>query len=56
MEQQDADHYRVLGGVTTAGDAATSVFSNELNSLYVGVPRRGTSPAEILVFKPAGRP
>jgi hypothetical protein len=56
VEQQDADHYRLLGGVTTVEDAATSVFSNELNSLYVGVPRRGNSAAEILVFKSTGRP
>jgi DNA-binding beta-propeller fold protein YncE len=56
IEQQDADHYRLLGGVTTVEDAATSVFSTELTSLYVGVPRRGNSPAELLVLKPGGRP
>jgi DNA-binding beta-propeller fold protein YncE len=55
VEQQDPDHYRLAGSVTTVEGAATSVFSNELNSLYVGVPRRENSPAKVLAFKPAGR-
>ena len=52
IQQQDADHYRALGRVSTAEGAATSTFSDQLNSLYVGVPRRGDEPAEIRVFKP----
>jgi len=52
-EQQDADHYRLLGSVTTGPDAANSVFSTQLNSLYVGVPRRDGKPAEILSFTSA---
>jgi hypothetical protein len=55
VEQQDADHYHLVGSVTTVEGAATSVFSNELNSLYVGVPRRANSPARVLVFRPSGR-
>jgi len=55
VEQQDADHYHLVGSVTTIEGAATSVFSNELNSLYVGVPRRANSPARVLVFRPSGR-
>ena len=52
IEQQDADRYRFLGRLTTAPGAATSTFSDQLSSYYVGVPRRGTEPAEIRVFKP----
>lgn len=51
VEQQDGDHYRLLGRVTTGPDAATSTFSSELGSLYVGVPRHNREPAAILVFK-----
>lgn len=52
IQQQDADHYRPLDRVSTSDGAATSTFSGQLNSLYVGVPRRGDEPAEIRVFKP----
>jgi hypothetical protein len=51
VEQQDADRYRLLGRVSTAPGAATSTFSGQLNSLYVGVPRHGDEAAEIRVFK-----
>lgn len=51
IQQQDADHYRPLGRVSTADGAATSTFSDQLNSLYVAIPRRGDTPAGIRVFK-----
>jgi hypothetical protein len=51
VEQHDADHYRLLGRVATAPDAATSTFSPELDSLFVGAPPSDNAPAEILVFK-----
>ena len=50
IEQQDADHYRVLDRIATVEGAATSTFSAQLKSLYVGVPRRGNEPAQIRVF------
>ena len=50
IEQQDADRYRLLGHVTTAPDAATSTFSDQLSSLYVGVPGRDNEAAQIRVF------
>lgn len=49
--QQDAHRYKFLEHVPTAAGAATSTLSVELNSFYVGVPRRGNKPAEIRVFK-----
>jgi len=35
----------------TVAGARTSTFSAELNAYYVGVPRRGNDPPEVLVFK-----
>ncbi len=51
IEQRDANHYTLIAHVATVAGARTSAFSSELNSLYVGVPRRGDQPAEIRVFK-----
>ena len=51
IEQRDADRYRLLEYVTTVPGAATSTFSSQLNSLYVGVPRRDNEAAQIRVFK-----
>jgi DNA-binding beta-propeller fold protein YncE len=51
IQQQEADRYRLLGSVGTAPGAATSVFSGQLNSLYVGVPRRDAAAAQVRVFK-----
>jgi hypothetical protein len=50
VEQRDADRYRLLGHVTTVPGAGTSTFSDQLNSLYVGVPRRDKEAAQIRVF------
>lgn len=54
IKQQGTDRYRILNRIATTRDAATSIFSGELNSLFVGVPRTGNEPAEILVYR-AGR-
>jgi hypothetical protein len=51
IEQRDADHYRLIARVPTVAGARTSAFSAELNSFYLGVPRRGDQPAELRVFK-----
>jgi hypothetical protein len=51
VEQRNADRYRLLGHVTTVPGAATSIFSSQLNSLYVGVPREDNEAAQIRVFK-----
>ena len=51
IEQFDADRYQLMARVPTVAGARTSTFSAGLNSLIVGVPRRGDQPAEIRVFK-----
>jgi DNA-binding beta-propeller fold protein YncE len=52
VRQQDADHYDTIGRVTTAKGARTGFFSAARNTLYVAVPARGSSPAEIRVYAP----
>lgn len=51
VEQRDADHYRLLARIPTVAGARTSAFSGELNSFYLGVPRREDQPAEVRVFR-----
>jgi DNA-binding beta-propeller fold protein YncE len=51
IQQRDADHYQSIAQIPTVSGARTSTFSVRLNSLFVGVPRRGDQPAEIQVFK-----
>jgi DNA-binding beta-propeller fold protein YncE len=51
IEQADADHYRPLGRLATAGGARTSFFISATRSLYLAVPHRGTQRAELRVFE-----
>lgn len=51
IEQRDADHYRSLRRIPTVAGARTSAISVELNLFCLGVPRRGSEPAEIRVFQ-----
>lgn len=51
IQQLDSDHYELRARIPTVAGARTSAFSVRLNSLIVGVPRRGDEPAEIRVFK-----
>jgi hypothetical protein len=44
IQQDDADHYRSLGTVSTASRARTSLFDSESNRLYLGVPRLADRP------------
>ncbi|HEV2194677.1 MAG TPA: hypothetical protein VGR55_03815 [Candidatus Acidoferrum sp.] len=53
FEQQDPDHYKELGRVSTVKGARTSFFSPDLDRLYLAVRRQGSTPAMIEVFKPA---
>lgn len=52
IEQQDADHLRVVGKVQTAEGAKTAVLVPELNRYYVGVPSKEKQEAKVLVFSP----
>ena len=51
IEQQDADHYKLLERVPTVAGARTSTLSVPLNGFYVGVPRRGDQPAELRTYR-----
>jgi len=50
VEQQDADHYRVIQTVATAAGARTALFVPELSKLFLAVPHRGAQGAEIRAF------
>ena len=51
IDQRDADHYQTLRRIPTAAGARTSALSVALNVFCLGVPRRGSDPAEIRVFQ-----
>jgi len=53
IEQQDANHYKLLERIPTAPGARTSFFSPDLDQFYLAVPRRGEKPAEIRVYRAA---
>ena len=50
--QRDADHYKELARIATVKGARTSLFSPELDRLYLAVRRQGSTPAMIEVFEP----
>jgi len=52
FEQKDADHYTESARVTTAKGARTSLFSPELDRLFLAVRREGSQSAAIQVFVP----
>ena len=52
IEQSGADSYKALAKVRTAPGASTSIFSPELNRLYLAVPQGESQRAEIRVFEP----
>lgn len=51
IQQQEADHYRAVGRVSTAAGARTSFFVPSLGRLYLAVPHRGSQRAEIRVYQ-----
>jgi DNA-binding beta-propeller fold protein YncE len=51
IEQRDADHYKLIARIPTVVGARTSTFSGQLNTFYLGVPRRGDRPAELRIFR-----
>jgi len=50
VKQVDADHYQGLATIPTASGARTSLFVPELKRLYLAVPSREGSAAEIRVY------
>ncbi|MEY2396591.1 MAG: hypothetical protein QOF94_2936, partial [Acidobacteriaceae bacterium] len=51
-QQNDADHYELIGKIPTRSGAGTSFWSPGLNRFYVGAPAHGNEEAAILVFEP----
>ena len=49
--QKDANQYEVLGEVSTAEGARTSLFVSESRRLYLAVPDYGGQQAEVRVYK-----
>jgi hypothetical protein len=47
------DVYRRQATVDTAVMAKTSLYSSELDRMYVSVPHLGATMAQILIFKPS---
>lgn len=52
-QQQDADHYEVLGKISTRSGAGTSFWSPELDRYYVAAPANSKQDAAILVYVPS---
>jgi hypothetical protein len=52
IDQKDADHYQPRERMPTVPGARTSLFSAELDELYLAVPLRGDHCAEVRVLKP----
>jgi hypothetical protein len=53
IEQKDADHYADAGRIATVKGARTSLFSTDLDRLFLAVRRQGSQPAAIRIFSPA---
>jgi DNA-binding beta-propeller fold protein YncE len=51
-QQNDTDHYELIGKIPTRSGAGTSFWSPELNRFYVGAPAHDNEEAAILVFEP----
>jgi len=52
FEQKDPDNYKESARLATVKGARTSFFSPEVDRLFLGVRRRGSQTAAILVFAP----
>jgi hypothetical protein len=52
IQRKEGDHYERVGRLPTRAGARTSYFSVELDRLFVAVPERGGSAAEVRVYQP----
>lgn len=53
IRQLDADHYELVSSIETPLGAMTSLFSPELDRLYLAVPQSGDQPAQVRVYRAA---
>lgn len=51
IKQIDADQYELLGEVKTAAGARTSLFSQELEMLFVAAPAQANRDAQLLIYR-----
>ena len=51
IRQRDADHYEVALHLQTSSGARTGLFVPQLSTLFVAVPSRSGSSAEIRVYR-----
>lgn len=50
-KETDADHYQSLGNVPSGPGAKTGLLVPQLARLFVAVPPRGTTPAQVYVYQ-----
>ena len=51
VEQRDADRYERMATVPTARGARTGLYSPDRSELFIAVPARSTTPAEIRIYR-----
>jgi DNA-binding beta-propeller fold protein YncE len=51
FQQNDADHYKLIGHIPTAFRARTALLVPEMNRYYIAVPRHGNPIAEVRVYQ-----
>ena len=53
IRPQGSDRYERISRIATAPGAATSLWVPELDGLFLAVPKRGTEPAAIRLYRPS---
>lgn len=51
VQEEDPDHYKLLGKVASAHGGKNEVLASNLGRLYVTVPPQGANPGEVYVYK-----
>jgi YVTN family beta-propeller protein len=51
FQQNDPDHYELIASVPTAVGIRTGFFYSKRDRLYVGVPAKGSEPAQVWTFE-----
>jgi hypothetical protein len=51
FQENDPDHYELVAAVPSAVGIRTGFFYSKRDRLYVGVPAKGSEPAQIWTFE-----
>jgi len=51
FQENDPDHYELIASVATAVGIRTGFFYAKRDRLYVGVPAKGSDPAQVWTFE-----